>query len=172
MINLFASFTKTLRIIRDANGQPLFKSPSIDALFRQRVNNQAVLMGRVTFDLLENPKGVPGCINIVISRDTELVNADPSVIVVPDLDAARAVPRGVRDLWLIGGGSIYDQALAQGLVELMVINEVWMPVTRDQAEGALTMPSLRPNSFTQTVDRFIHDDNGLTIHNQVFKSVL
>lgn len=172
MINLFASFTKTGRVVRLANGVPPFKSTSIDALFKARIANQAVVMGRVTFDLLNNPKGIPGCLNIVISRSASLEGADPSVVVVPDLDAARAVPRGVRDLWLIGGCSIFDQALLRGLVDNMVVNEVWLPVTKSQLDGALLMPSLRPNSFEQVTDRFIHDDQGLTIRHQVFRSVL
>lgn len=72
--------------------------------FKQLTTGQSIVMGRKTFESIG--RALPDRQNIVVSRS---LGDTPGVTVVGSLAAAYAAAE--RDIYIIGGGSIYEQAL-------------------------------------------------------------
>lgn len=75
--------------------------------FKQTTMGGAIIMGRKTFDSIGIP--LPGRQNIVISRSTMIIEGATTVT---SLDDAYAVVEPGREAYIIGGGQIYETALA------------------------------------------------------------
>lgn len=95
-----------------AGGDLLFHISDDLRRFKQLTMGHPVVMGRKTFESL--PKGpLPGRLNVVVSRTME-APADGSYAVAPSiekaLEIAAAAPGG-DEVFVIGGGEIYRQAL-------------------------------------------------------------
>ncbi|MEP6548709.1 MAG: dihydrofolate reductase [Gammaproteobacteria bacterium] len=75
--------------------------------FKSLTLGKPVLMGRKTYESIG--KGLPGRMNIVLSRSTDFLRNDCTV--VKTLDAARAAASGQSALMVIGGADIYRQCL-------------------------------------------------------------
>jgi dihydrofolate reductase len=77
--------------------------------FKEITMGHPIIMGRKTYESIGRP--LPGRINIVISRNSDF-NA-PGCTVAPTLDAAIsfAASSGATTIFIIGGGTIYQQAL-------------------------------------------------------------
>lgn len=88
-------------------------------LFKQVTLNHAILMGRKTWESIGNP--LPNRTNIVLSNTLE--DNIEGVRVVRSLGSAlTAVPEG-RDLFIIGGSTIYEKF--EPLVEELIITKVY-----------------------------------------------
>ena len=75
--------------------------------FRTTTSGHAVIMGRKTFDSL--PKGaLPNRRNVVLSRTLKEL---PGAEVFPDLQTALASCTDSEDIYVIGGESVYRQAM-------------------------------------------------------------
>ncbi|MFL6090405.1 MAG: dihydrofolate reductase [Aeromicrobium sp.] len=89
--------------------------------FKALTLGHPMVMGRATFDSIG--RALPGRTTIVVTRNPEW-SAD-GVEVAPDLDSALARAHELDgDIFIVGGGQIYAQALDSGLVDLMVITRV------------------------------------------------
>lgn len=76
--------------------------------FRALTMGHPIIMGRRTFESL--PKGaLPGRRNIVITRNAEFAAAN--VETAPSLEAAIAMTADAEQAFIIGGGSVYAQAM-------------------------------------------------------------
>ena len=81
--------------------------------FKTITMGKPVIMGRKTYDSIGKP--LAGRTNIVVSRRVGF--APEGVIVAPTLDAAITAaksdvqPRGDKEIFVIGGGSIYREAI-------------------------------------------------------------
>lgn len=76
--------------------------------FKALTMGHPIIMGRRTFDSL--PKGaLPGRRNIVITRNPQFTA--PNVETAPSLEAAIAMVAEVEQAFIIGGGSVYEQAM-------------------------------------------------------------
>ena len=103
--------------------------------FKATTLGKPIIMGRKTWDSLGRP--LPGRLNIVVSRQTDLVLEGAEVF--PSLDAAVeraeawALAQGVDELMLIGGAQLYAQGLAQAdrlyltRVALSPEGDAWFP---------------------------------------------
>lgn len=77
--------------------------------FKRLTTNNTVIMGRKTYDSL--PKGpLPNRENIVISRNKSL--KIDGAIVVNSLEKAIEVANKSSEIFIIGGGEIYNQAIS------------------------------------------------------------
>lgn len=104
--------------------------------FKAVTLGKPIIMGRKTWDSLGRP--LPGRLNLVVSRQPDLVLEGAEVL--PSLDAAIARAdqwaraQGVDELMLIGGAELYAQGLplAQRLyltrVHLSPEGDAWFPV--------------------------------------------
>ena len=111
-INMIAAVADNRAIGRDGD-QPYYISGDLKR-FKALTTGHPIIMGRRTFEAL--PRGpLPGRTNIVLTRDTEYIplasRDDADVIVVRSVDdaieAAAASP-GAGDVYVIGGGMVYD----------------------------------------------------------------
>jgi dihydrofolate reductase len=98
------------------------------ARFKEFTSGHAVLMGYNTFMSLGRPNGLPNRKNIVLTTRSsgELGNLiGRNVDVLSSLEMIKtSKPGGLfKDLWIIGGKSVYEQALSLGLVD-----EIYMTV--------------------------------------------
>lgn len=120
-----------------ADGGIPWHIPEDMKFFRETTAGATVLMGRRTWDSLPPRfRPLPGRTNIVVTRDRAW-RADGAVV-QHDI----ALPDG--DVWVIGGGEIYDAALP--LADLLAVTEVDATV-----EGDTTAPSI-PEDFALEED--------------------
>ena len=89
------------------NNQLLWHLPKDLAFFKKTTSGHAIIMGRKTFDSMG--KALPNRRNIVISRkkDLEIIGAE----VYHDLKDAQLACASEKEVFIIGGGEIYKQAL-------------------------------------------------------------
>lgn len=105
-INIIAAVAQNLAIGHE--NKLIYWLPNDLKRFKQLTTGHTIIMGRKTFDSL--PKGaLPNRRNIVISRTvTELPGCD----VYGSLQEALAHCSADEDIYIIGGASVYEQALA------------------------------------------------------------
>jgi dihydrofolate reductase len=98
-----------------------WRLPEDLAHFKALTMGHPMIMGRATFDSIG--RALPGRTTIVVTRNPAW-SAD-GVETAPDLETA--LQRAAElddDIFIVGGGQIYAQALDAGLVDLMVVTRV------------------------------------------------
>jgi dihydrofolate reductase len=122
------------RVIGIDNSMP-WHLPGDFKYFKATTLGKPIIMGRKTWDSLGRP--LPGRLNIVVSRQTDLVLEGAEVF--PSLEAAVeraeawALEQGVEELMLIGGAQLYAQGLEQAdrlyltRVALNPEGDAWFP---------------------------------------------
>lgn len=124
--------------------------------FKTLTYGHPIVMGRVTFESIGRP--LPGRASIVVTRDAEWshegVETEASVV-----DAVNRARELDDEVFVIGGAQIYAEALAQGLVDRLVVSEVeaepegdtwfqvpddWREVEREAREGFDIVTYSRP----------------------------
>ncbi|MCS5718157.1 dihydrofolate reductase [Herbiconiux sp. CPCC 205763] len=97
------------------------------ARFRELTSGGTVVMGRRTWESLPDRfRPLPGRRNVVVTRQAGW--QAPGADVVHSVDAALAGARDER-VWVMGGGDIYQQALAQA--DRLEITEVDLDIEGD-----------------------------------------
>ena len=105
MINIIAAVAQNNAI--GYQNKLLYWLPNDLKRFKQLTTGHTIIMGRKTFDSL--PKGaLPNRRNVVISRSVQSL---PGCEVYPSLDEALSHCEADEDIYIIGGASIYEQAL-------------------------------------------------------------
>jgi len=104
-----------------SNGDLPWKLPEDMQRFKLLTSGHDVLMGRKTFESLKRPKGLPNRMNIVITSNLKGYDAEICQInsFKNFVQAHQEVVGDIKvpDLWIIGGATIYDQALEEELVD-------------------------------------------------------
>lgn len=137
-----------------ADGKMPWRIPSDLRRFRALTLGHAVVMGRRTFDAIG--RALDGRRNIVITRNPHF-RAD-GVERADSLESALALARSGqsadREIFIIGGGKVYAEALRLDLAERMILTEVdgdfsgdvffppfspdkWREESREQGEGGI-----------------------------------
>ena len=105
MINIIAAVAQNNAI--GYQNKLLYWLPNDLKRFKQLTTGHTIIMGRKTFDSL--PKGaLPNRRNVVISRSVQSL---PGCEVYPSLNEALSHCEADEDIYIIGGASIYEQAL-------------------------------------------------------------
>ena len=139
-----------------ADGGMLWRVPADFAHFKATTMGCGLVMGRATWESLGGP--LPGRRHVVLPRDRSCLAAelghDPR-----DGDAA-----GLPRLWVIGGGSVYEQALADGLPDVLVVSVLDLDATQRARERGLPDSALvhAPGISTQewAIDPALSDPRG------------
>ncbi|AWH88120.1 type 3 dihydrofolate reductase [Limnobaculum parvum] len=105
MISLIAAMAAN-RVIGAENAMP-WHLPADLAWFKQNTLNKPIIMGRNTYLSIGRP--LPGRLNIVISRQPQ---TDERVTWVTSLGLAIQAAGKAEEVMIIGGGSVYQQALS------------------------------------------------------------
>jgi dihydrofolate reductase len=100
------------RVIGVNNSMP-WHLPGDFKYFKETTLGKPIIMGRKTWDSLGRP--LPGRLNIVVSRQTDLKLEGAEVYSSLETAVARAeewaLEQGAKELMLIGGAQLYEQAL-------------------------------------------------------------
>ena len=99
--------------------------------FRTTTSGHAVIMGRKTFESLGRP--LPNRTNIVITRNAALEIEGCKV--VGSLDEALSLCSGEEEIFIIGGGEIYRQAMG-------VADKLYITLVHNSYEGDTRFPEI------------------------------
>lgn len=85
----------------------IYRIPEDLKRFRELTEDHPIIMGRKTFESIGHP--LPNRKNIVITRDPGFKTE--GIIVVHSLDEALRLAQGDNEVFVIGGGQIYQEAI-------------------------------------------------------------
>lgn len=110
------------------DGKLPWRLPGDMAWFRAKTMGKPCLMGRKTWDSLPK-KPLPGRVNIVISRDAafQAEGAMRAGSLSDAIEMARA--SGAEEAMILGGGSIYTEAI--GRADRLYITDITVPFPGD-----------------------------------------
>ncbi|WP_427015342.1 dihydrofolate reductase [Pseudarthrobacter sp. P1] len=113
------------------------------AHFKKLTLGHPVVMGRKTWESFpEKYRPLPGRTNIVISRQADWAStpAAAGAVVVPSVEEALVEAQfspGGNEVWVIGGGQVFDQVLQETNVAVVT-------VINSDADGDTMAPALGP----------------------------
>lgn len=116
--------------------------------FKHLTTGHAVIMGRKTFESL--PKALPKRHNIVVTRNQNY--SKEGITVCHSLEAAIECAKDDEQPFVIGGGQIYEQAIASAtMIELTKIHAHF--------EGDVFFPEIDLNLWSlEKEERMVHPD--------------
>lgn len=126
-ISIVAAIAENGVIGRDG-GLP-WRLPGDLKFFKQLTTGHTVIMGRRTWDEIQRP--LPGRRNIVVTRSA--TREFPGAERAGSLEAALALAAGDDQVFIIGGGEIYRQALSRA-------NRMYLTHVHAEVEGDTTFP--------------------------------
>ena len=154
MIKIIAAVSKN-GIIGVDNKIP-WDYPEDMKFFRAMTANSVVIMGRKTFESIGRP--LPKRRNIVISRiakglgilkDVEGIEVAASLKNALDLcDAFDEDDGESRDIWLIGGASIYEEGLEFAEEIYLTLIPKWIDVSSRGKDFYAKFPWINPHEFS------------------------
>ncbi len=104
--------------------------------FKNLTTGHHILMGRKTFESIG--KALPNRTNVVISRNKDF-NA-PGCIVVDSLQRALEISKDDEEVFIVGGGEIYRQALP-------ITDKIYLTKVEAQFEGDTFFPPINPDEW-------------------------
>ena len=144
MINLIAAMDRN-RVIGVDNKLP-WHLPIDLKFFKDKTLGHHIIMGRKTFESMGKP--LPGRTSVIVTRQHDYKVEGARV--VHSLDAALMTTQGDDEIYVIGGGDIYTQALK--FADRVYLSEVDIAVPR----GDAYFPELPANEW-QVADRRVHE---------------
>ena len=116
LINIIAAVAKNMAIGNE--NKLLYWLPNDLKRFKALTTGHTIVMGRKTFESL--PKGaLPNRRNVVLSRS---IDALPGAEVFADLDSALSTCSADEEVYIIGGASVYRQAMP--LADRLCLTEI------------------------------------------------
>ncbi|WP_313813690.1 dihydrofolate reductase [Glutamicibacter sp.] len=138
---LGAIWAQTENGIIGANGTMPWHVPEDLAHFKRTTAGHPVIMGRTTWDSFpEKFRPLPGRENIVLTTRQDMHDelSAAGAIPVSNLDEALALAKtctGSEEVWIIGGGKVYAQAM--DLLDVAVITKLDLNIDGDTSAPAL-----------------------------------
>lgn len=146
MISIIVATAENSVIGKD--NQLLWKLSADLKQFRVLTTGHSVIMGRKTFESIGRP--LPNRTNIVISRQKDLILPE-GVLKVNSLEQAIEAAKkhaGNEEIFIIGGGNVYAQALA-------ITDKIYLTEVKASIEGDAFFPALDANEWKETA-RVLH----------------
>ena len=116
--------------------------------FKELTSGHLVIMGRKTFESIGHP--LPNRTNIVISHD--LSYAQEGIIVVHSLEEALRLAPGDDEIFVIGGGQIYQEAISKA-------NKLYLTIIEGSPDADTFFPEY--SDFKKVVFEESHESDGL-----------
>lgn len=137
------------RVIGIENRLP-WKLPADMQWFRKNTMGKPIIMGRLTFESF-GAKALPGRRNIIISRDTDYSAGENSgeIEVYNSIETALDAVKGVEEVMIIGGMSLYTQALPMA-------DRLYMTLIHAELEGDAWFPEFDAGQWSQA-ERLNHE---------------
>ncbi|HTO16017.1 MAG TPA: dihydrofolate reductase [Edaphocola sp.] len=106
MIILAAAFGNNFELGQNG-ANPLWNLPDEYNRFIKSIEHHPIIMGRKSYDVVENP--IDNCLNIVVTNKEDY-NGNGAVV-VNSLEKAFEVAKGDKDIYVIGGGVIFEEVI-------------------------------------------------------------
>lgn len=147
-------------------GDLLFKSSQDLKRFREITENNIIIMGRKTLESLPNGKPLPNRTNIVLTRDKTYQNDLCEVISdIDELPFIKSAYDGVKDLYVVGGGEIYEKLLP-------MCNFAYITKIYKEFEADTYFPNLdTDDEWTFTAISELHNENGVDFRYLIYERV-
>ncbi|WP_455217232.1 type 3 dihydrofolate reductase [Kaarinaea lacus] len=127
-----------------------WKLPADMKWFRKQTMGKPIIMGRLTFESF-GAKPLPGRRNIIISRDANYAASTNAgeIEVYTSIESALEVVKDFEEVMIIGGMSLYEQALP-------LANRLYMTLVHADLEGDAWFPNFDTLDWKQA-SRTDHD---------------
>jgi dihydrofolate reductase len=121
------------------NNQLLWHLPADLKFFKTTTMGCPVIMGRKTFQSIG--RALPGRTNVVVTRDKNF-NADNQfgIIVVSSIDEALVKLYAEKEVFIIGGGEIYNQTIGMA-------DTIYRTVVNTEIDGDVYFSEINPDEF-------------------------
>ena len=151
MIGIIAAVSKN-GVLGDGS-KLLWNYPEDLKHFRQTTAKSNIVMGRCTFESIGKP--LPGRNNVIISSTLRDV---AGVTVVPTIQDALSACDDCKDIWFIGGASVYEAAMQYA-------DTILLTIIPQNIEGSdlVRFPWVNPCVFDVAEDLYTTLDNGLWV---------
>jgi dihydrofolate reductase len=131
-------------VIGHKGGIP-WKIPGEQKMFKKITIGHSMIMGRRTYESIG--RALPGRTNIVVTRQTDY--AAPDCIVVNDLKSAlQACPSGESEVFIIGGGQVYQETISSA-------DRLYLSVLPREVPGDTYFPTFSQSHFKVIKSDFI-----------------
>lgn len=120
------------------NNQLLCHLPADLKHFKDITLGKPIIMGRKTFDSIGKP--LPGRLNIVLSKHTSCIEG---VTVLSSLHDALELVRDVPEIMIIGGATLFEQALS-------LAQRIYLTLIHNQFPADVFFPSLDHEIWTSS----------------------
>lgn len=142
---LIACFNKKRVLGKD--GHLIWRIGNDMANFKRQTLGNVVIMGRKTFESLPNGEPLKNRINVIITSNKEFsVNKDyDNVYIVNSIEDAIELCEAFfdgKEVFVIGGESIYREFMERGLVD-----EMRLTIVNDEADGDVFFPEYDENEW-------------------------
>lgn len=110
--------------------------------FKSLTSGHSIIMGRKTFESIGRP--LPNRKNIVVSRNANLVI--DGCFIVNSLNEALEITKGENEVFVVGGGELYRQALP-------LANKLYLTTIHKNFEGDTTFPAINFNEWNLVLEQ-------------------
>jgi len=146
-ISLIAAIASGNRAI-GRNNRLIYHIPEDLKRFKQLTSGHSIIMGRKTFESIGHP--LPDRTNIIITHDPEYYAGEAEV--VHSLEEALQKAQGTDEIFVIGGGEIYQQAI--GLAD-----KLYLTIVEGNPDADTFFPDFQ--DFKKITFEEAHENNGL-----------
>lgn len=131
------------------NNELIWHLPDDLKRFKQLTSGHPIIMGRKTFESIGRP--LPNRTNIVITRNSDW--KQEGILIVNSLQEAIEKSKEIdQEIFIIGGGNIYEQAL--NISDALEVTEVHHPF-----EGDTIFPEIDPDEWKEVFrEKFSTDE--------------
>ena len=146
---------KSMNGVIGLGGHIPWHSPDDLEYFKSVTVGKPVIMGRTTYESIGKP--LPGRTNIVVSRKFKAKDFPPGVTVFSCLEDAlcHCEVRNTEEVMIIGGATLYNEALSKGLVDRLYLNIIGVIVL-----GDTYFPNFDSSKFNKTTELLISSETG------------
>jgi len=126
------------------NNDLLWHLPVDMAFFKEKTKGHCIITGRKNYESIPAKfRPLPNRTNIVITRQTDYNGA--GAVVVSSLEDALAFAKTTQDeeIFIIGGGEIYRQALP-------LVDTIYLTRVHHSFDGDTFFPELQPSEWVET----------------------
>lgn len=150
------------------DGKLLYHIKNDSSNFKSITSGNVVIMGRKTFESLPKKSPFPNRVNIIITSDENYcVEASENVYIVHSVKDAVEMSKSLfsdKEVFVIGGESIYKQFLNSGEV-----SEMFLTIVHDETDGDTHFPQYNADEWKTYYKSSVQKDGDLEFEFTILK---
>lgn len=131
-----------------ANGGMLWRIPADFQFFKHTTLGWPVIMGRASFEALGRP--LPGRRNIILTRRPDALKPslrNGGIEIAASVSAALELCAGTEQVWITGGGGVYQEVMDAGIADLLVVSQLDLVAPVPPGAKITVAPSIDPQRW-------------------------